>query len=165
VKAFKILIVPVAILAVAICSLVPAPRADDQQEISDLEHKVATTLNPDEVMKYWANSDDILLFDFMGPPREFVGRKAVHDHAAAFSGWTNPKVDFLEFKVTSDGKLALARSVQHASIVDANGKTLEMTFRATDIWQKQNGQWKLIAVHDSVPVDLKTGKAEMASKM
>lgn len=164
VKAFEILIVPVAVLAVAICSLAPAARADDQQEISDLEHKVATDLNPDDVMTYWANNDDIVLFDFMGPPREFVGRKAVHDHAAAFSGWTNPKVEFLEFKVVTDGKLALARSVQHVSIVDANGKTIDMIFRATDVWQKQDGQWKLISVHDSVPMDLKTGKAEMASK-
>jgi ketosteroid isomerase-like protein len=111
-KTFKILIVPIAVLAVVICSLLPTARADDQQEISDLEHKVAVTLNADEVMKYWASGDDIVLFDLMGPPREFVGRKAIHDHAAGFSGWTDLKVDFIELKVISDGKLALARSVQ-----------------------------------------------------
>lgn len=52
--------------------------------------------------------DDIVLFDAMGPPREYAGYKAIDDHAAEFSGWTDPKGDFLEFKVISDGNLALA---------------------------------------------------------
>jgi len=66
--------------------------------------------------------------------------------------------------VISDGKLALARSVQHVT-AKVNGKPFEMTFRVTDLWRKTHGQWKLIHSHLSVPVDLKTGKADMASKM
>jgi ketosteroid isomerase-like protein len=100
----------------------------------------------------------------MGPPREYAGSKAIHDHAAEFSGWTDPQVDFLEFKVISDGNLALARSVQRAT-AKVDGKPFEMTFRMTDIWRKRDGQWKLITSHVSVPVDLKTGKADMTSKM
>jgi ketosteroid isomerase-like protein len=73
-------------------------------------------------------------------------------------------VDFLELKVISDGNLALARSVQHATAT-VDGKPFEMTFRMTDVWRKRGGQWKLINSHVSVPVDLKTGKADMASKM
>lgn len=161
----KTLIVPIAVLAAAICSSVPAARADDQQAISDLEHKVATVTNADEVMKYWDSGDDIVLFDIMGPPREYAGPKAIHDHADEFSGWTNLKVDFLELKVISDGNLALARSVQHASATMPDRKPFEMTFRATDVWRKRDGQWKLISVHVSVPVDLKTGKVDMTSKM
>ena len=161
----KILIVPIAVLAAAICNWVPAARADDQQAISDLEHKVATVTNADEVMKYWDRGDDIVLFDFMGPPREYAGPKAIHDHADEFSGWTNLKVDFLELKVISDGNLALARSVQHVTATTPDGKPAHVTFRATDVWRKRDGQWKLISMHVSVPVDLKTGKADMASKM
>lgn len=161
----KILIVPIAVLAAAICSSVPDARADDQQEISDLEHKVANVPNADEVMKYWNSGDDIVLFDIMGPPREYAGPMAIHDHAKEFSGWTNLKVDFLELKVISDGNLALARSMQHFTATTPDGKPFEMTFRATDVWRKRDGQWKLISVHYSVPVDIKTGKVDMASKM
>jgi len=135
---FKILIVPIAALAVVICSSVPAARADDQQAISDLEHKVAIAPNGDEVMKYWDSGDDIVLFDAMGPPREYAGHKAIHDHADEFSAWTDPKVDFLEWKVISDGELALARSVQHVSVM-VDGKPFEMTFRVTDVWRKRGG--------------------------
>jgi ketosteroid isomerase-like protein len=161
----KILIVPIALVAAVICSLAPAARADDQQAISDLEHKVATATSGDEVMKYWDSGDDIVLFDIMGPPREYAGHKAIHDHSDEFSGWTNLKVDFVELKIISDGKLALARSVQHATATMADGKPFAATFRQTDVWRKRDGQWKLISVHVSVPVDLKTGKADMASKM
>jgi ketosteroid isomerase-like protein len=163
VNKLKILIVPIAVLAAMICGPVPAARADDQQAISDLEHKVATVTSADEVMKYWDNGDDIVLFDIMRPPREYAGPKAIHDHADEFSGWTNLKVDFLELKVISDGNLA--RSVQHVTATMPDGKPFDTTFRATDVWRKRDGQWKLISVHVSVPVDLKTGKADMASKM
>jgi ketosteroid isomerase-like protein len=165
VNKIKILIVPIAVLAAVTCSLASDARADDQQEISDLEHKVAIVTNGDEVMKYWDGGDDIVLFDMMGPPREYAGHKAIHDHADEFSGWTNLKVNFVELKVISDGNLALARSVQHATATTVDGKPFEVTFRATDVWRKRDGQWKLISVHVSVPVDLKTGKADMASKM
>lgn len=161
---FRILIVPTAVLAAAICTAVPAARADDQQTISDLEHKVATTTNADEVMKYWDSEDSIVLFDVFGPPREYAGRKAIHDHVEEFSGWTL-KVDFLELKVIGGGNLALARSVQHVTATTADGKPLEMTLRETDVWRKRDGQWKLIDVHASVPIDLKTGKPDMGSKM
>jgi ketosteroid isomerase-like protein len=165
VSKLKVLIVPIGVLAAAICSSVPAARADDEQAISDLEHKVATVTSGDELMKYWDSGDDIVLFDIMGPPREYAGTKAIHDHADEFSGWKNLKVNFLELKVISDGNLSLARSVQHFTATTPDGKPFDITFRSSDLWRKRDGQWKLISVHVSVPVDLKTGKADMASKM
>ena len=148
-----------------LCNSAADARADDQQEISDLERKVAIVTNGDELMKYWDSGDDIVLFDMMGPPREYAGHRAIRAHADEFSGWTNLKVDFVELKVISDGNLALARSVQRATATRVDGKPFEATFRATDVWRKRDGQWKLISVHVSVPVDLKTGKADMASRM
>jgi ketosteroid isomerase-like protein len=163
-KRFKLLVVSVALFAV-IWGLAPRAQADDRQEISDLEHKIATITTADEAMKYYDKSDDIVLFDMMGPGREFVGWKAIHDHFAAFSGVTDAKAEFLDFKVISDGKFALASSVQHYTAKGSDGKPLDMTFRQTDLWRKTDGQWKIIHQHLSFPVDLKTGKADMASKM
>jgi hypothetical protein len=31
-------------------------------------------------MKYFDSGDDVVLYDLIGPPREFVGPKALHDH-------------------------------------------------------------------------------------
>jgi len=164
-KRFNFVMASLAIFAALICALALGARADDKQEISDLEHKIATVTTGDEAMKYYDSGDDVVVFDVMGPPREFAGHKAVHDHADEFSGIKDEKVDFLELQVVSDGKLALARSVQHFTGKGADGKPFDSTFRVTDVWRKTNGQWKLVHTHVSVPVDMKTGKADMASKM
>ncbi len=164
-KKFKLVIGSLALFAALIWGLSPAARADDKQTISDLEHKIATITDPDEAMKYYDSGNDVVIFDFMGPPREFAGHKAIHDHLAEFSGYTDGKVDFLELQVISDGKLALARSVQHYTAKAPDGKPFDVTLRLTDLWRKTHGEWKLIDQHVSVPVDMKTGKGDMASKM
>ena len=162
VKKSKIVMVLITVLAPLICGWSPAARADDQQEISDLEHKLAVTTNLDEAMKYWAGGDNVMLFDVM-TPREF--NKAIHDHWAEWSRLKDVKIEFTELKVFSDGNLAVALSVLHLTGKNANGSPVDITFRQADVWRKTNGQWKLIHEHASYPVDLKTGKADMASKM
>ena len=162
---FRFVMVWLALFAALICSLAPAARANDKQTISHLEHKLAVQTDPNQVMKFWSSRDDVVLFDVMGPPREFVGQKALRDHLKDFAGFKNVKVDFLELKVVSDGELALASSVQHYTAKDGDGKPIDVTFRQTDLWRNTNGQWKLIHSHASYPVDMKTGKADMRSKM
>jgi ketosteroid isomerase-like protein len=163
-KMFKLVIGTLAISAALICASAPGARADDKQEITDLEHKLAVTTDPDEVMKYYESGDDVVLFDVM-PPREFAGQKALRAHMADFAGTKDVKADFLELQVISDGKLALARSVQHYTANGPDGKPIDVTFRLTDVWRKTNGEWKIIHQHVSYPIDLKTGKADMQSKM
>ncbi len=160
----KIVILSIAVLAALICGLSPAARADDQKEIADMERKYVLTTDPDEVMKYWDTGEDVVLYDPM-PPREFAGEQAIRNHMADFAGNKDLKVDFLELQVISDCKLALARSVQHFTAEGADGKAIDATYRSTDLWRKTHGHWKIINSHVSFPVDLKTGKADMQSKM
>jgi ketosteroid isomerase-like protein len=163
-KRFKFVMVSLAIFAALICGWAFAAPADDKQTISNLEHKLAVQTDPDEIMKFYDSGDDVVLFDVMSP-REFAGYKAIHDHMKDFAGFKDVKAEFLELQVISDGKLALARSVQHYTAKDQDGKPIESTFRVTDLWRNTNGQWKLIHSHVSYPIDMKTGKADMASKM
>jgi ketosteroid isomerase-like protein len=164
VKTFIIVMVSITALAALICAGSPAARADDQQEITDLEHKLAITTNLDEAMKYWAGGDKVVLFDVM-TPREFTGNKAIHDHWAEWSRLKDVKINFLELKVISDGNIALALSVPHLTGKNANGAPVDIAFRQTDVWRKTNGQWKLIHEHASFPINMRTGKADSASKM
>jgi len=115
------------------------------------------------------SGDDVVFFDLMGPPREFVGQKAICEqikqYLVDFAANKDAQVDVIELKVISDGKLALARSVQHLTAKGPDGKPIDLTYRVTDVWRKTDGQWKMILTHASFPVDMKTGKADMASKM
>jgi len=40
---------------------------------------------------------------------------------------------------------------------------MELNIRVTEIYQRINGKWQIIHEHASVPVDIKTGKADLFS--
>lgn len=44
-----------------------------------MERKLAAVTNANEAMKYFESGSDIVRFDVVGQPREFVGHKAIHD--------------------------------------------------------------------------------------
>jgi ketosteroid isomerase-like protein len=144
----------------------PAHADDDEQAITDVEHKLAQAASASEALKYYAAGDDVTLFDMSGPPREYSGAKAIRaDLEKGFAGLKDLKVNFLELKVETDGNFGYARSVQHFTAKTADGKPVEVTFRQTDVLRKINGQWKIVHQHISVPIDMKTGKADMSSRM
>ncbi len=154
------------VLALFIFSFAAVAAADDQQAITDVEHKLAAATTAQEAMKYYDPSDDVTLFDMSGPPREYAGQKAIRaDFEKGFAGLKDLKVEFVELKVVTDGNLGFARSVQHFTGKTADGKPVDITFRQTDVLHKVNGEWKILHQHISVPVNMQTGQADMASKM
>jgi len=159
-----------ALAVAAVAALGFAHRAQaasaDEKAIGDVEHKFAASTNAQAAMKYYDPTDQVVVLDISGPPREHVGQKDVRaDVEKGFAGMKDPKVQFLELKVITDGKLGYARSVQRFTAIGPDGKPVDITFRQTDLLHKVDGQWKILEQHISVPVDLATGKAEMASKM
>jgi ketosteroid isomerase-like protein len=139
---------------------------DDKQAITDLEHKLANAPTADEAIKYYDPTDEVVLFDMAGPPREVKGNTAIHTHLAqGFTGIKNIKVDFIELNVVTDGKLGYATSVQRFTATGPDGKPMDITFRQSDFLHMVNGEWKIMHQRISVPVDMKTGKGDMASKM
>jgi ketosteroid isomerase-like protein len=160
-------IATMAAMALAICCVAPRTwaAADSKSEIESLEHKCAEATTVDQLMTCYAPGNDLVVYD-IGTPREFDGQQAVRaDFQNFFETMKNPKVEFVSMHVVTDGTMALANSVQHFTGSDKSGKPIDMTFRVTDVWQRQNGQWKIIHTHVSFPTDMATGKADMQSKM
>ena len=141
-----------------------ALAAGAKDEITELEHKCAEAATVDELMKCYAASDDLVVYDIT-TPREFDGPAAVRgDFQNFFDNSKNPKIEFISLHVTTDGKLGAAESVQHFTGTDKSGKPVDMIFRVTDVWRKEKGGWKIIHTHVSVPMDMASGKADMQSK-
>jgi ketosteroid isomerase-like protein len=139
-------------------------RADSKDEITELEHKCASATTADEALKCYSKTNDLVVYDLM-TPREFDGRDAVRaDFQGGFNSFKNPKVEFINLHVVSDGKLGVAESVQHMTATDNSGKPIDMIFRVTDVWRKEKDGWKIIHSHISLPVDMASGKADMQSK-
>jgi ketosteroid isomerase-like protein len=161
-----ILITTLGAVLLLICGSAPrAWTADSKAEIEALEHKCAEAPTVDQLMSCYEPGGDLVVYD-IGTPREYDGQQAVRaDFQNFFDSMKNPKVEFVSMHVVTDGKMALANSVQHFSANDKSGKPVDMTFRVTDVWQKQKGDWKIIHTHVSFPTDMATGKADMQSKM
>jgi ketosteroid isomerase-like protein len=140
-----------------------AGNAKDQQKIKDIEHNIIDATNADQVMKYYDNNN-IDLYDFH-PPLQYQGASAVQsDLTDFFNNAKDVKGKFVELVVVTDGKMGMARSIQHFTWTGKDGKPAEGTFRVTDVFQKVDGQWKVIHSHVSVPVDPATGQAQMNLK-
>ena len=134
-----------------------------KEQISDVEHKLIAATSTDEAMKYM-DSSEIEFYDFV-PPLRYTGKEAVHgDLDNFFNNATDVKGDFVDMEVVTDGKLGIVNSLQHFTWKDKNGKPMEATLRVTDGFHKVGGQWKLFHSHVSVPVDPKTGMAQMNLK-
>jgi len=154
-----------AVLGVCGTTPVALAAADSKTEIEALEHRCAEAKTVDQLMTCYAPGDDLVVYD-IGTPREFDGQQAVRaDFQNFFDTMQNPKVEFLSLNVVTDGTMALANSVQHFTGTDKSGKPMDMTFRVTDVWQKQGGEWKMIHTHVSFPTDMASGKADMQSKL
>ncbi len=67
-------------------------------------------------------------------------------------------------RIVTDGKLAYSHSIQPATLTAKDGSKFNLTVRVTDCYRKINGKWLITQEHVSVPVDMETGKPDLASK-
>jgi ketosteroid isomerase-like protein len=148
------------IVAVAGLLLVQSLNADasakDEKAIEDIENKIIATTNTDDLMKYY-DQNDVTVYDLEGP-LQYEGNAAVRgDFDNVFANFAGAKGDFVELVVVADGKMGMARSIQHFAWTDKAGKPREVTVRVTDVFHKVDGKWKVIHTHISAPMDPKTG--------
>src|SRR5262245_59256500 len=138
-----------------------AGSAKDQ--IKEIENKMIAATSADELMKYY-DERDVTVYD-IAPPLQFKGTSAVHgDFTDFFSGTTDLKGEFVELVVVGDGDIGMARSIQHFTWKDKEGKPTAMTIRVTDVFHKVKGEWKVMHSHISVPVVLKTNQGQLNLK-
>jgi ketosteroid isomerase-like protein len=131
----------------------------DEKAIKDVEHKMIATTNTDDLMKYY-DQNDVDVYDLAGP-LQYKGNAAVRsDFDNVFANFAGAKGNFVELVVVTDGKMGMARSIQHFAWTDKAGKPQEVTVRVTDVFHKVDGQWKVIHTHLSAPMDPKTGMTQ-----
>jgi ketosteroid isomerase-like protein len=138
-----------------------AGSAKDQ--ITEIENKMIAATSADELMKYY-DERDVTVYD-IAPPLQFKGTSAVHtDFADFYSSAKDLKGEFVELVVVTDGDMGMARSIQHFTWKDKEGKPTAMTIRETDVFHKVKGERKVMHSHISVPVDLKTNQGRLNLK-
>jgi len=142
---------------------------DDKAQIQALEEQLAAAIaakDVDKIMQCYAPGEELFVFDII-PPRQYVGAAAYRRDfegffATAASGPTSGQISDLD--ITTDGKLAFAHYTTHMTLTDKKGTKTDMVIRTTDCLKKIKGKWLIVQEHNSFPVDLATGKADLMSK-
>jgi len=94
----------------------------------------------------WSHADDVT---YMGPDGGIdVGWEAVlanWERQAAMK--LGGKVEPEDMRVTVGRDLAVTNNLEKGENVDADGKPLTVSIRATNVFRKENGRWKMIGHH------------------
>src|SRR5215470_12835989 len=159
----------VAVLfALSLAAFGTPARADARGDIKALEDRFVAAFKAkdvDAIMKVYAPGQALVVFDVV-PPRQYVGAAAYRkDWQTLLGNFDGPiTVELTDLDIGADRNLAYSHSIQRVSGTDKQGKKLDLTVRVTDVYKKQRGRWFIIHEHVSVPVDLDTGKPDLASK-
>jgi uncharacterized protein (TIGR02246 family) len=132
-------------------------RALIQQMIAAFKAKDITTL-----MSAYVPNESLVVFD-LTPPLHQVGaqmyQKGWEAFLAAFPGPV--EVEMTEMSIETEGTLGVSHDIDHWVLTDKEGKKITLTFRATNVYRKIDGKWRIIHEHNSFPVDLTTGRADL----
>ena len=162
---------PATLIAAAITLAASLPAyagSADEAAIRALDSRFPAAFNAkdvDAIMKLYVPDESLVVFDVI-PPRQYVGAKAYRKDWEGFLGLFQgaPKMELSDLQVVADGTLGYGHSIQHVSGTDTKGQPIDLTFRVTDAYRKVKGNWLIAHEHLSVPVDLDTGKPDLASK-
>jgi ketosteroid isomerase-like protein len=148
----------------------PAAQAQskDEEAIRALENNfiaAADAKDLDAIMKMYVPGNELFVFD-MSPPRQYVGFEAYRNDWKGFlDALKGPlHAEISDLSITTDGRLAYSHSMQHLSGTLTDGSRFDFNARVTDCYRKVDGKWLVTVESVSVPVDMETGKADMASK-
>jgi ketosteroid isomerase-like protein len=159
-----------ALLGAALClsSVTGYAAGSDEVKIKALEAQFVAAFNAkdvDAIMKVYVPGKNLFVFD-VTPPRQYIGADAYRkDWTELFAMFKGPvKFEISDLAITAGNDIAFSHSIQHVSGTDTKGQPIDFTVRVTDDYRKINGRWLVAQEHVSVPVDLSTGKPDLASK-
>src|SRR5690348_9652717 len=119
--------------------------------------------NIEGVMSLYAQ--DVVSFDIV-PPLRYVGadafRKVWEEVFSSFQGPIDYEIHDLNITVGDD--VAFTHSLNRISGTLNNGQKTDLWLRWTACFRKINGKWLIMHHHNSVPVDLETGRAALSLK-
>jgi ketosteroid isomerase-like protein len=128
----------------------------DDAFIKTLEQETARQVamyngDPDPMIDYWADSDDITLFGGWGPIEK--GHKPVTGTmrwvASRFTG--ADAVSLEHTVVASSGDLAYTVGFERSHVSIDGGPMRDVVLRVTHIYRRIDGDWKLVHRHADFP--------------
>jgi PhnB protein len=125
-------------------------EADIRAIIAD-HAKALSAKSPDLLFAHAA--PDFIAFD-LAPPLLHKGAaaEAREDTEAWFATWNGPIAwEDQDLRITAGDEAAFSTSLVHMTGVKTDGAQVSLWFRSTNGFRKENGEWKVVHAHSSVP--------------
>jgi ketosteroid isomerase-like protein len=144
-----------AVLVTAVCFATTSAPPDEAKAVEYASAQFYKSLNSmftgdaGPMQEVWSHADDVT---YLGPDGSFKQgwnevRQAWEAQAALkLGGQVEPR----ETHITVGNDLAFTQCVEQGSNLDAQGNTVQVSIRATNLFRKENGNWKMIGHHTDV---------------
>ncbi len=160
------ILVLLGITAGTVLATAQAKSGGDKAAIQALYKEFNDAFNKKDVNRIMAvYAPDTFVFDVV-PPRAYPSWNAYKKNwEDLFTQFPGPVTNSLsDLNITVVGTVAYARSIDDSIITAKDGSKSHVVVRSTDVLRKINGKWRIVQEHNSVPVDLSTGKADLLSQ-
>ncbi len=149
-------------------STVSVVASDNEAAIRALEEKFVAAFDAgdiDAMMRNYIPDKSLVVFDVV-PRKQYLGADAYRedwvDFFSHFKG--KPKIEITDLGIMAEDNIGFGHSLQHVTGTDLQGHPVDRWVRVTDGYRKIEGKWLIVMEHISVPVDMKTGEAELSWK-
>jgi ketosteroid isomerase-like protein len=127
-----------------------------ESEIRDLLQRWASAVRSHDLEAVLAHhSNDILMFDVVGPPLVLEGIDAYKQSWPQVFRWlgSTGKFELRDLNVSAGGDLAFATALLDCAGTEL-GKPVQYTLRLTVCLRKEAGQWIVVHEHHSEPLPI-----------
>lgn len=159
------------ILLATVAQTIALPRdatAGCAREIKSIQLGIAAAAERrdlDAIMAPYVPGDKLFVFD-MYPPRAYLGWDAFRGDWKNFIDALKGPISYKLGHLTAscDDDFGYTHMLQYIRGTRNDGKPFALNLRETDVYRKIDGKWRIVHVHASVPVDLKTEKGDFLTK-
>ena len=141
-------------------------KATDQTEIRALlDDRIKAVRAKDVDGSISSMTRDVLLFDIIEPLQKMgsdASRKRAEEWFSSFKGPIGYEIR--DLRITAGNDVGFSHGLSHVSATRTDGGQLDMWWRTTLCFQKTDGKWIVTHEHNSVPFDVKNGKASLGLK-
>ena len=135
-------------------------------QIRELMDAMAKAVRAKDVNASVANyAPECLSFDLVSPLQR-VGSEAARKRAEEwFASWQGSiEYDIRDLTITTENEIAFCHSLNHVRGTKTDGQIVDMWWRSTLCFRKEEGEWLITHEHLSVPFDMNDGKAALNLK-
>ena len=139
-------------VAVLVCAKLALAAEKDEQPVRNAVAQFYAALNEmftgelGQMKKVWSHADDVT---YMGPGGGFqVGWNDVLKNWEAQAAMKlGGKVEPADMRITVGTDLAVVSNYEKGENINAKGEPQKVSIRATNLFRKENGAWKMIGHH------------------